>query len=289
MKEKNIEDIILKYTLMMIGTFLLALCYNLFFLPNNLVIGGIAGLSLIFKDILNIPPQLFLYIASFSLIIVSFIFLGKEKTKNTIFGALLYPIFVSLTVNLANNLSGYLVFDDFLMTVILATLIYGVSNGIIFKTGFTTGGFDIIMQIISKYFKVPEDKALFMCNVIVILFGGLVFGLPKVIYAVIILYFGSQLINRIMIGKSNSKVFYIHTKKADEVKKYLVENMHTGVTIINTEGGFTLKKHKMLMCVVHNNQYFLVKEKVLEIDKDAFFVINDCYEVNGGVKLQNII
>lgn len=277
---------ILKECSFVLGVFLLALNYNLFFLPNNLVIGGTTGLSIILKR--YVSPTIFIYIASFILLIVSFIFLGKEVTKNTILGSILYPIFVSLSEPLGKILLPYLTFDEFLVTVILASLFYGFSNGVIFRTGYTTGGFDVIANIITKYLKIPQGKALFYANFIVIALGGFTFGFSGVVYALIILYVGSTITNKMVIGISESKIFFIYTRETESVKDMIIKKMQTGYTVLPTVGGYSHSKSEMLMCVLPTKDYYLLKEEVLSIDPNAFIVVNDCYDVNGGVKKESL-
>lgn len=281
----NKREILKEFTFV-IGVFILALSYNLFFLPNNLVIGGTTGLSILLKNKIN--PTLFIYAATFILLIISFIFLGKEQTQNTIIGSIMYPIFVTLSRPLANLLLPCIMFDEFIVTVIIASLFYGFSNGIIFRTGYTTGGFDVIAGIITKYLKVPAGKALFYANCIVIALGGFVFGFSHVVYALIILYIGSTLTNKLVIGVSESKIFFIYTKEIKEIKKVIIEKMKTGYTVLPTVGGYTKEKGEMIMCVLPTKDYFLLKELVLDVDPNAFIVVNDCYDVNGGVKKQSL-
>lgn len=269
-----------------IGVFVLALTYNLFFLPNNLVIGGTTGLSILLQK--YIDPTLFIYITTFVLLGISFIFLGKEKTKNTIIGSILYPIFVSLSKPLASLLIVYLQFDEFIMTVIIASLFYGFSKGIIFRTGYTTGGFDVVAGILTKYLKIPQGKSLFYANFIVILFGGLAFSISNVVYALIILYVGSTLTNNLVIGVSESKMFFIYTRETEKIKKIITDKMMSGYTVLPTVGGYSHTKSEILMCVLSTKDYFLLKELVLKEDENAFIVVNDCYDVNGGVQKKSI-
>ncbi len=266
------------------GIALLALNYNLFLVPNNFVIGGTSGIAIILKKVFSLSPTLFIYISSLILIILSFIFLGKEETEKNIIGSILYPVFVSLTSPIAKLLSNYLEFDSMVIIVLIAGIICGIANGIIYKTGFTTGGSDILMKIINKYAKIPEGKSIFVVNIIIMIFGFIIFGANKFIYSLIILYLNSQLIDRILIGISSSKLFFIYTKKIDEVKEFIIKDLKTGVTILNAQGGFSKEKNQVIMCVVPTKDYYLFKETVLAIDDKAFFVINDCYEVAGGVK-----
>ena len=129
----------------------------------------------------------------------------------TLLGSILYPIMVSLTVPIAEYLKNYVTFDSFLVLILIAGLLSGFANGIIYKTGFTTGGSDILMKIINKYARIPEGKSVLYTNIVIILAGGFIFGINKMIYAIIILYISSSLVDRILIGISNSKLFFIYT------------------------------------------------------------------------------
>lgn len=262
------------------GVFLLALVYNLFFLPHNLVIGGTTGLGIIFKNKIN--PTLFIYAASVVLIGISYLTLGRQATAKTLVGSILYPLFISLSKPIAIELVPYFKFDEYLIIIILAAIFYGVSHGLIFRTGYTTGGFDIVASIITKYLKIPQAKALFLANSIVIAFGGLVFGFESVVYALIILFIGSSITNKIVIGISESKMFFIYTRKTKQVKDLIITKLKTGYTVLPTVGGYSHTKREMIMCVLPTKDYYLLKELVLGVDAQAFIAINDCYDVNGG-------
>lgn len=288
MKKINLSEKILQREMveriffLMLGTFLLGVNYNLFLAPNNLVVGGLSGLALIFEQLWHWNIQIFIYVGTFLMILLSFIFLGKDKTKGTIIGGILYPLMISLTLPLTEILKNYIIIDNELLIILVAGLIQGFAIGIIFKYGFTTGGLDTMTYLLNKYGHISEGNSNIFIQTIVILLGGFTFGINKMIYALIILIIYSSLVDKILIGISNSKLFFIYTNKVDKVKDYILEELHTGVTLLHGQGGFSKKNNRVLMCVVPNRDYYLFKEIVLEIDPDAFFVINDCYEVQGG-------
>lgn len=288
MKKINLSEKILQREMveriffLMLGTFLLGVNYNMFLAPNNLVIGGLSGLALIFEQLWHWNIQIFIYVGTFLMILLSLIFLGKDKTKGTIIGGILYPLMISLTLPLTDILKNYIILDNELLIILVAGLIQGFAIGVIFKYGFTTGGLDTMTYLLNKYGHMSEGNSNIFIQTIVILLGGFTFGINKMIYALIILIIYSSLVDKILIGISNSKLFFIYTKKVDKVKNYILEELHTGVTLLHGQGGFSKKNNRVLMCVVPNRDYYLFKEIVLEIDPDAFFVINDCYEVQGG-------
>lgn len=270
------------------GTFCLALCYNLFFVPNNIVVGGTSGLAIVINQITGLNSQVFIYSTSIVLLLVSFAFLGKNETKRTILGSLLYPLFITFTEPISKVLLIYLSFQEILITVVLSGLLYGFSNGIIYKFGYTTGGSDVIMQLLCKYFHISEGKSSILFNIIIILLGAFVFGFDMGVYAVIILVVSSMLVDKIIIGMSDSKKFMIYTRKSKKVKILIEEEFKTGFTIFPTVGGYSHLRGAMIMCVIRNRDVNLFKSKILEIDPTAFFVISDCYEVQGGVKRSNL-
>ena len=151
------------------------------------------------------------------------------------------------------------------------------------KTGFTTGGFNILYQILHKYLKVSIGNASLILNSFIIIIGSIVFGVPSAIYAVISLFIASFITDRILLGISRNKTFYIITDKEKEVKEYILKKLSHGVTIINARGGYSNDKKKMIMCIIPTKEYFNLKEVVLKIDKDAFFLITDSYEAQGAI------
>ena len=101
-------------------------------------------------------------------------------------------------------------------------------------------------------------------------------------YGVIILYIISMLTDKVLLGISDSKAFYIVTEKEEQVKEYILNNLSHGVTIFQARGGYDNKKQKVLFCVIPTKEYFKLKEGIAAIDQKAFFVVTDAYEVYGG-------
>lgn len=267
---------------MIISIFVLALNYNIFLLHNNLVIGGTSGLATIVYNYFKIEPATFIFIFNITLIIVSFFLLGPRSTGLTIVGSIIYPLFVSLTSDFCSVIANKIVLDNFMLVALISGVLFGTANGFIYRTGFSTGGADIIIQIVNKYLKIPRGNASLIINAIVVGIGAFTFGLNKAIYATIVIIINSFLVDKIMLGISDSKMFYIHTEKADEIKAFIIQELNTGYTIMCTEGGYTNKQNNLIMCVISTSDYYMFKHVVQEIDPDAFFIISDCYEVYGG-------
>lgn len=269
-----------RYFNLILGCLLVAIAYNLFLASNNIVAGGIGGIAIILNEVLGISNSLVILFFDILLLLLSYILLGKEKTKATILGSLLFPILVELTSNINSLIK--LDTSQLLLSAVFGGVLYGFGLGMIFKAGFTTGGTDILNQIISKYLKIGIGKSMLICDGSIVLLSGLVFGPTRVMYSVIVLYIISLISDRVILGVSDSKAFYIVTDEEDAIKEYILKVLNHGVTVFNAKGGFTKGKQTVLMCVLPTKDYYRLKAGITEIDHNAFVVVTDAYEVFGG-------
>lgn len=274
------KDKLKRYFELVIGILLIAIAFNLFLLPYELVFGGVSGLSIIVSKFITIDASTFIMIASLLLLVVSFLVLGKNDTKASIVGSILFPIFVNITANIGE----YIKLDtgNVLLSAVFGGIIYGFGAGLVFKAGFTTGGTDIINQILSKYLHMSMGNAMLISDGLIVVLGGFFFGATKLMYALIVIYIIGLMTDKVLLGISNSKAFYIITNEDEKIRDYLLNELHHGVTIFSVKGGYTHKKDEVILCVVPTREYYRVKEGIHEIDSEAFFVVCDAYEVSGG-------
>lgn len=270
-------NIFKRYIYLIIGTIIYASSYNLFFFKNNIVYGGASGISIITQKIMN--PSKMIFILNILFLILSLIFLGKKQTLDSLVGSILYPLFVKLTSNIGEYIDIYS--KDLLLISIVGGVCIGFAAGIIFKSGFTTGGTDILNQIVAKYFKVSIGTSMLMTDGIIVLLGGFFFGWTKVLYAIIVLYIINIMVDKVVLGISKSKAVYITTDEDDLVCDYLLNNLNLGITLIETRGGYTNKKDQIIMCVVPTNKYFELKNGISQIDPKAVILVTDAYQTSG--------
>ena len=270
---------LIRYSQFIIGLLLVSVAFNAFILPNDIVY-GVSGIGVILNKTLNISPSLVILIGGIALLILSFIVLGKEKTKNSIVGSLLYPVFVELTSWIVKYID--LGSTETVVVVLFGAVISGVGFGLIFKSGFTTGGTDILNQIVSEKAKVSIGKSMIFTDGVIIVSSLFVFGWQKFIYSIINMYIISVMTDKVILGISSSKTFYIITEKEDEVKKFILDYLSHGITVLEARGGYTNSNQKVIMCTIPTKEYFKAKEGIHAIDKEAFFIVTDAYEVYGG-------
>ena len=266
------------YLQLILGIIIEALAFNVFLSPNNFAASDISGLALIFNRIYGTNITIFILISNLLLIIASFLTLGKRKTLKTIFGAILLPIIIYLTEPLAQliDLSNI---DKILIAVIGGT-VSGIGYGMIFKSGYTSGGTDILEDIVCKYFCLTLGKSILLIEGFIVICSGLSFGLENFIYSVIVLLMMSIFSNKKTIGISDDKIFLIRTPHQKEVINHLKNNYQYGITILDAKGAFTNKDNDIVLCSTHSKNYYKIKQEIINISPSSFIVVLDSYDTN---------
>ena len=278
---KNIykKDRLSRYFDFFVGVLCVAFAFNLFILPNKIVY-GMSGVGVIFNSIFGIDPSTVILIGSLILLCMSYFLLGKEKTMNSILGSLAVPFMIKVT----QFIPQYIKIDtqDPLLLTLFGATITGFGLGLVFKAGYTTGGTDILNQIVSKYFHMSLGSAMYCTDGLIVASSFFFFGASKLLYSIISLYIISIMTDKVILGISSSKAFYIITDHETAVKKFIMEHLSHGVTVLDGRGGFTGNHQKVIMCIIPTKEYFVAKEGIRAIDNNAFFLVTDAYEVSGG-------
>lgn len=283
-KTKNIKVLkkhnVTRFITFLLGCFIIASAYNIFLTTTKIVPGGVGGIAIILNKIIEIDNAIIILAADIVLLTLSYFILGKEKTRNSILGSLLFPLAVYLT----ENINVWLEIDtsQMLLSAVFGGVCYGFGAGLVFKSGFTTGGTDILNQIISKYFKITIGKSMLVSDGLIVCTSAFVFGPIHLMYSIIVLYIISLLSDKVILGISDNKAFYIITNEEEKVKDYILKYLSHGVTILKAKGGYLGEKENVLMCVLPTKDYYKLTEGIKEIDEDAFFLVTDAYEVFGG-------
>ena len=254
--------------------------YNVFIVDNKIVPGGVGGIAVIINNLFGIENTITIVALNIILLILSFFLLGTEKTRKSILGTVLFPLFIKLT----ENFNVWLEIDNsnVLLSVLIGGILYGIGAGLVFKAGFTTGGTDILNQIISKYAKISIGKSMLISDGTIVLSSAIFFGLDIMLYSVVILYIISYISDRIILGISDNKMFYIITDKDEEIKYFILNKLKHGVTVFKAKGGYRKIKGNVLMTVLPTKDYYTLRTGIKEIDRTAFFIVTDSYELYGG-------
>ena len=274
------KNFLIRLIFFTLASFLYGIIYNTFLVPNNIVIGGMSGLAIVIKEITGLSTTVFINISTLILVIISYFVLGKDKAIYTIIGSIIFTLLLSFTSTFSYNLQGYLK-NEFLI-VLVSSISIGIANGIIYRSGFNTGGSDILASILNKYFKIPIGQCNSIINTFIIISGAFLFGITKTIYAIFILTISSKMIDIIMLGVNDSKMIYIKSKNWKNLEKYIVNDLKLGVTEIGNKGGIFIDKEPTLLVILPFDEYYNFKYHILKYDSKAFIAAHDCYAIQNG-------
>lgn len=277
-----------RYLVLTFSLLLTAIVYNLFLRPSHFIAGGTNGVSLLLEYIFGFPSGITLFILYLSLLFISLHYLGKEETMASVFITIVYPFFVSITRRICAMIS--LGSSSLLLIAIFAGILLGVSNGLIYKMGFNTGGIGVISKIISKKRSASLPIVNFLVNVWIVLVGAFVLGIDCVLYSIVLLFVCQFVSNKILLGVSTNKMYFIISEKNDEILHFLNDELKRDATVHKVKGKYTNKKKMMIVTVLPNREYFMVKETVKLLDSHAFLFSCDSYELKGqDQKIRNVI
>ena len=270
-----------EYIIVALACVVMAFNINYFFVGNKLAQGGVSGLSLIIHYLSHIDVSYLYFALNIPLIILAYIFLGKNFLLKTFFATFVLSVFLKVFASFSEPL------DDILLAAIFGGAINGIAIGIVFYAGGSTGGMDIVAKIVNKYTGIPISRILLATDFIVLSIVAVIFGKVIFMYTLISLVISSKMIDIIQVGIYSAKGVTIITTKEDEIRRRIMEDTKRGITLIDAKGGYTQKEIGMLYCVVGQYQLIRVKTIVKEIDPSAFMIVADVHEVIGNGFLVN--
>lgn len=273
-------NLIKDYLILTITLMVSAACYNVFLLPLKILSGGSGGIATIIKYTLHVDQSITLAILSIISLTISYLFLGKEKTKATLYVSIACPILVKMTEFLVDIISFST--RDMFIIVIFSGLINGITCGIVYKIGYNSGGLSVISQILHEKFHISLAKSGLVINATIVIIGAYFFGITQAMYALIFQYITKIVIDKTYIGISGNKTFYIVTSESKKVADYVINTLGHSVTYFPVKTGFLSRKKEVLLVIIPTSEYYIFKEGIQMIDKKAFFVATDSYEVKGA-------
>lgn len=306
--KKHIKD----FLTINLGVFLMAMAYSILIDRNKLVIGGVGGIATILSNAitgLKINSSFIILIINVVLLLIALIFVGKKFFLKTLYTSLIYPVYVfmfekiilllqdvvpdlSLTkeelaiklsdIALGQNAANAIMAGSYLLVIIFGAVISGFGLGLALKKGASTGGVDIIQQILLDRFKIPFSISLLMIDGIIVTVAAIYFkDFFMILYGFLFIYLSGVVLDAIVFSGFNSRAVYIITSDPEAVKNKIYSVLERGVTEIYSRGGYRQEDKKMLVCVMSNNEFYKMKTLILEIDKRAFIFVARVSEVHG--------
>jgi len=264
---------LLKYLIVIVGSFVIAFAFNAFLVPHEILSSGISGIAILLGIITPFDTGILNLIMNVPLLILGYYKLGKEITLNTLVCVLSLSIFLYIipAESISNNI---------LLSAIFGGAIGGVGIGIIMKYSGTSGGMDIIAIIISRSSNFSVGLLLTGMNSVIVLISGAVFSWEIALYTLLSIYLTGKAIDTIYTNHEKLTMQII-TTAGEPIRQELLASIYRGVTVTEGYGGYTLEKKHILMMVVTRYETMQIKQIVRKHDEHAFINIVETVEVDG--------
>lgn len=275
LKNSITRDSLIAFFNITVGVVIVSMALNLFLIPNKLAAGGVSGLAtVIFYTIgLSVGPTIIFF--NIILIFAGVMVFGRGFGYRTLYGSFSLGVMVYLTRNLPA------VTDDPFLASLYGGILSGIGLGIVFWHGANTGGTDILAQIMSRYSNLAIGQIFLVIDLVVILLAWSVFGAQLALYALIAVMITGRAIDLVLEGITYEKAAFIISDKTTEITGAILNELDRGATLLGSQGAYTGKEQKIILCVVSRRQLEHLREIVGRIDKKAFTIITDAREVRG--------
>lgn len=280
----------ISYSLIVIGTFIMAAGYVLFINPYNIVPGGVYGIGIVLHHLIpDIPIGIWGLLMDIPLTLIGMKILGPKFGVKTVVGMVLISAFMtSLTFLIGDDpktmLNGTInLTNDILLSCIFAGVVIGFGLGLVFKSRATSGGSDIVASILAKYTKQPMGKLLIYVDSAIVLIGFAVFEDWKIpMYSWIVIFICGKVIDIVIKGLSYEKTLFIISDKYEEIREKLLVDIERGGTVIHAQGMYNNSDKKIIFTNVNVKELAVLQEFIHEIDPQAFLTVIEANDVFGN-------
>jgi uncharacterized membrane-anchored protein YitT (DUF2179 family) len=256
-----------------LASVLLAAAYNIFLLPFHLLSGGVTGIAMIIAVLTKLNTGWLIFALNVPVFLLGFFKLGKRFVLKSAFS-------VALTSLAMQWIPQQPVTDDPILASVFGGVLVGIAIGVIFRSGGSTGGFDIIGMVLTQKKEFPLGELIFFMNVLVVSVAGFLFTWEQALYTLVTMFATSKVID-VVHTRHVKLTLMIVTKRGELLRKRLVEAFYRGATMLDVEGAYSRRKRKMLVMVITRVELEDVKRLILKVDPAAFVNVTETIEIMG--------
>ncbi|MDF2635219.1 MAG: hypothetical protein K0R78_2093 [Pelosinus sp.] len=275
-KKMTMKQQIRRYVFMFIGSILAALGLEVFLVPNQIIDGGVVGISIMASHITSWPLGIFIFVLNLPFIYLGYLQIGKSFAISTLFSLASLSIWVSVLL----PIPGFT--NDVFLASIFGGIILGIGVGLIIRYGGSLDGTEIVAIILDKRTGFSVGEIVMFFNIFIIGSAGLVFSWDKAMYSLVAYFVAYKLIDITIEGLDESKGVMIVSDHPHEIAEVLMARLGRGVTILHGQGAYTGEQKQVLYSVITRLEIAKLKTIIKEIDENAFVTINEVHDVMGG-------
>ena len=277
-QEKNsFKEIFQNYIFITIGAIIFAYGLETFLVPNQVIDGGVVGISLILDElIVPIPFSIFLVVLNIPFLFIGYKQIGKSFAFQSLYGIILASIFTELFHHVEP------ITDDPLLAAIFGGIVLGVGVGTVLRNNGALDGTEILATLISSKTSFSVGQVVMIFNIFILGSAGFVFSINSTFYSLIAYFIAFKVIDIVIVGMNESKSVLIVSDKYKEIGEALLNRLGRTVTYFTGEGGYSGEEKKVIYCVITRLEEAKLKAIVRYFDPNAFLAMSDVSDVKGG-------
>lgn len=284
LKNLDWKTLAVDFVMILAGSVCYAVAIGAFSDPHHIAPGGLTGIAILLNYLFDwIPIGVATIVMNIPLIIASWFMLSRSLAIRTMWGIVISSVMVDL---LEPWLQGIYPADENanpLLVCIFGGAILGLGVGLILRRGGTTGGSEVISRLLEKKFPhMSVGTLILVVDAVVITLSAIVYGnIANAMYAVVFVFIGSQIIDRVVYGGRSGKMIMIISQKQPEITQAVMTKVNRGVTLLKSKGGYSGQDQNTILVAVRRDEVFRLRQTVFEIDPDAFLMMLTTDEVRG--------
>jgi uncharacterized membrane-anchored protein YitT (DUF2179 family) len=262
--------------LITLGAALMGVGLEIFLVPNNVIDGGITGISIMLSYITGWKLGIFLFILNIPFFFIGYKQIGKTFAFSTLYGI----IILSITTTLLHPVPAFT--QDILLATVFGGIVLGIGVGIVIRYGGSLDGTEILAILFNNKLPFSVGEIIMFFNLFILGSAGFVFTWDRAMYSLIAYFVAFKTIDITITGLDESKSAWIISDNSKQIGEAIMNRLGRGVTFINGEGAYSGDDKKVIFCVINRLEEAKLKEIVTEFDDSAFLAVADIAEVRGG-------
>ena len=270
------RKILFRALLITLGAVMMGVGLEIFLVPNNVIDGGITGISIMLSYITGWKLGTFLFILNIPFFFIGYKQIGKTFAFSTLYGI----IILSITTTLLHPVPAFT--QDILLATVFGGIVLGIGVGIVIRYGGSLDGTEILAILFNNKLPFSVGEIILFFNLFILACAGFVFTWDRAMYSLIAYFVAFKMIDITITGLDESKSAWIISDNSKEIGEAIMSRLGRGVTFINGEGAYSGEDKKVIFCVIARLEEAKLKEIVTEYDDSAFLAVADIAEVRGG-------
>lgn len=272
---KKITHSLQDFAMITLGTAIVAAAVFFFLVPSKLSVASISGLAIVLENYIALPVSGITMILNLSLLVVGFLLVGREFGSKTVYTSILLPTFIWVLERLLPNYTS--IMQDPFLDMICYIFLVSIGLAILFNRNASSGGLDIVAKLLNKFFRMDLGTAMSGAGMVVALSSGLVYDAKTVVLSILGTYLNGIILDRFIFGFTIKKRVCVISEKEEEIRQYIIRNLHSGATIYQAQGAYHLEPKKEIITIVDKNEYLKLMNFLDKVDPNAFVTV---YDVN---------